>query len=640
MAHRRFGNVTAAQERFYESRRLIWLDHLRQDAGYALRGFGRNPAFTFVIVATLALGIGANTAIFSVVNALLLRPLPYQHSDRLVRVVENLAPARRQGAPPPALEVITASELRALRSGSRALESIGVYGGGPLTMTLTGRGDPIRLAGDRVSPSIFPLLGAQPLLGRALESTEEPPDADPVVILSFAAWHRHFGGASGILGERLVLDGKGYSVVGVMERGFEFPNPQTEFWLPIPLTTDGPGSRARFAHIARLAEGWTAESAAAEIGSILQVLRGDAPPGVRASGIPRFRIVRVQDQLVEPVKPALLVLTAAVGLVLLIACVNVANLLLARGVARTREMGIRVALGAGRARLLRQLLTESLVLAVGGGVAGMALAVAGIRLLRILGASLPRRDLYLGTGVSIPRLQEVGLDTTVLVFAAGVSVLTALAFGLAPAIHQTRTLWENTTSRRRIRNGLIVAEIAMAMIVLAGGGLLVRSFVKLSSVNPGYDPTNVSWFQVFPARERSSGSPLVTFAEDLVTRLRSIPGVRSVGYALQLPTGNLLRETSLRSTPDLAGPPPDPPTDARIVSTDFMRTMGIPVVAGTRIRRRGWRRGSTGDVDQSEAGADERTRSGRHRQADVCPGQRALGNCRDRGGRPPVRTGS
>jgi putative ABC transport system permease protein len=346
------------------------------------------------------------------------------------------------------------------------------------------------------------------------------------------------------------------------------------------LPTDGPAAaRARFRHVARLKDTSSMPAATAEVSTIMRGLRA------ADSGSSRFELVRVRDQLVAPVKPALLLLTVAVGVVLLIACVNVASLLLARTAARHREIAVRLALGATRVRLIRQLLTESLILALAGGAASVGLALGGVLLLRTFGAGLPRRDLYLGSGVSIPRLDEVGLDFRVLAFTMAVSLLAAVLFGLGPAIRQSqsdRTDGLREGRRSGIQPLLVVAEIAMALTLLIGGGLLIRSFVTLSQVNPGYDPANLTWFQVFPPRERSSGVPLTAFAEDLVGRLRSLPGVRSAGYAVQIPTGNLLRQTSVRTTPEPPSPSdaPQQGADARIVSTDFIRTMQIRIIAG------------------------------------------------------------
>jgi predicted permease len=586
-ALRSLGALAYVKEACRESLGLRLVDELRQDVRYAVRTLVKNPAFTLIAVSTLALGIGANTAVFSVVNAVLLRPLPFKDSDRLVRVLEIRAP--REGVSRQPIETIDGAELGALQSRAQTLSAIGMYSGMPMSMTLTGRDESVRLAGERLSSAIFSVLGTTPLLGRTFEPREETFGADAVVVLSYATWQRRFGGDPDILGQIVALDGRRYSVVGVLAPDFQFPNPLTEFWIPLVVPTDGPAARQRFRHVARLKDTSSIATATAEVSTIMRGLR------TTDSTSSRFEIVRVQDQLVAPVKPALLVLTVAVSVVLLIACVNVANLLLARTAARQREIAVRLALGASRVRLLRQLLTESLMLALAGGTASMGMALGGVRILRTLGTALPRRDLYLGSGVSIPRLDEVGVDLRVLAFTMGVSIVAALLFGLAPAIRQSRSEHGNALregigsarggfnlfGRGRMPSWLVVAEIAMAVTLLVGGGLLIRSFAKLSHVDPGYDPINLAWFQVFPPRERSTGVALTTFSQTVVERLQSVPSVRSASYAVQLPTGNLLRETSARTTPD----PPrssDPPrgADVRIVSQDFIRTMGIRVIAG------------------------------------------------------------
>jgi putative ABC transport system permease protein len=452
-ALRAFGNVTRAQERFYESRRVMWLDDVKRDVRYTLRTLLKTPGFTAIVILTLALGIGANTAIFSVVNAVLLRPLPYQDADRLVRIFGSVSPAEGSHGPARRVPMVGVSELPTLRAQAQTLSHVIFYMG--MTATLTGRNEVVRL--------------------------------------SYASWQRYFEGTRDVLGQSLVLDGRGYSVVGVMAPGFQFPDPQTQFWVPfVPTEFSDIGG----APVARLKDGVSLQAATAEVGAILQQLRAkrpatDGPGGPRFSG---YELVGLQDLLVAPVRPALLVLAGAVGLVLLIACVNVANLLLARTAGRRREMAVRLALGAGRGRLIRQALTESLLLALIGGGAGIGLAHGGVRLLQTLGTGLARRDV--GLGVGLPRLDEIGMDASVLAFTLGTSILTGVLFGLAPAIRQSPTapmdmLREATGSgtsgfnllrHHRMQGLLVVAEIAMTMIVFVGGGLLIHSVVNLSQV--------------------------------------------------------------------------------------------------------------------------------------------------------------
>ena len=628
-ATRKFGNVTSARERFYESRRLMWLDELRQDTRYAIRSFARTPAFTLVAVVTLALGIGANTAIFSVVNAVLLRPLPYKDSDRMVRLLETAQAGAPVGTPrPPA--GINALEIAALREHARTLSQVGLIT--TPSLTLTARGATARIDGVRVSPSLFRMASPPLALGRLFEDREEATGADAVVIISHATWQRYFGGDAGVIGESVMigetvnLPGRPYVIIGVASAAFQFPDRQAQLWMPFVLPTGRLATLQRLVPLARLSDGASIEAATDEVRTIVSQLRqntGSAaapPPPPPPSGAtpaaptpspnrtalaplakPNINVMRVQDQLVGPVKPALLILTVAVGFVLLIACVNVANLLLARSAVRQREMAVRRALGATPGRLARQALTESVLLAVAGGTAGTALALGGIQVLRTLATTLPRRDI--GPGAALPRLDEVGLDGSVLLFTLAASMATGLLFGLAPALRllrsgQAQVLREgagsamagfNLLRRQRTQGLLVVAEIAMATMLLVGGGLLLRSFAKLSSVDPGFDTTKVLTFQVLLPGAASIGTPLA-FAADFAARLQAAPGIETVGYAEQLPTMNRFSTTVMRKTAAMPPVPPAPPMvgapippetpDTRYVSPGFLDAMGTEVIAG------------------------------------------------------------
>jgi len=578
-ARRAIGSVALARDLHRDARGCAWLEDLRQDVRFTLRLLRRDPAFTTVAVLTLALGIGANTAIFSLVNSVLVRPLPYESSERLVRIAEYFSPSAT-GAPLSPRTLINGAELEALES-ARTLSNVGIYGGRPFSMTLATPDGALRLAGEQASPAVFPMLGARPIAGRTFEAHEAMPGSEAVVILSYAAWLRYFGGHNDTIGRVLSLDGKGYTVIGIMPQGFEFPDSQSTFWIPFVRSSGTAGQDVGMS-IARIADGRSREEAVAEVSGILARVRPSREGAASSTG-PRFGLLGLRDEMVAPVRTALVVLAVAVGIVLLIACANVASLLLARGATRQRELAVRVAIGASRARLVRQALTESVTLALVGGVTGTGLAVGLVRLLRTLGTSLPRRDLYTGTGIGIPRLDEVGIDATALAFAIFASLLTGVLFGLAPALRQARLdsaqTFREGTSRPRVRRVLVAAELAMAMMLLVGGGLLVRSFIKLSSVDPGYDPRNVVWVQAFLPRERSA-SQVTAFAEGMVERLHALPGVSRVAYAPQIPTGNLLRETSLRTTPGPPARPPEERTDVRVVSRDFLALLGVKVVAG------------------------------------------------------------
>ena len=556
---------------------------------YAVRTLRRAPGFAAVAILTLALGIGANTAIFSVVHALLLKPLPYENSGQLVRLVVTTPVAQAPAGPAQRSGRVSVPELVEIRSHSRML-SHAAFTGGPAFMTLLGHGEAARLQGMRVSPGVFDTLGARALVGRVFGSSEETPGEAPVIIFSYTAWQRYFAGDPAIVGRDVAfadslspnsqLEIRGYSVVGVMPKGFEFEDAQTQFWIPADWTPSSGG-----ALLGRLEDGVSIQAAAAELGGILRGTRTTPPATVE--------LVRVLNTVVEPVKPALLVLTVAVAFVLLIACVNVANLLLARASARQREIGVRLALGAGRGRMIRQLLTESVVLAFLSGVAGSAIAFGGTDLLRTLATTVARIDL--GPQLPFPRVQEIGIDGSVLAFAVAISAITGLLCGLAPALglskrDGTEILKDGAhaqsgtrvAGRASVRGLLIVSEIALAMMLLVGGSLLIHSFMKLVSVESGFDPRNVLTFQV-SLPDLAPGTYLKTFADDVVERARLLPGVKAAAYARQVPLIRIKEAAWFRHTPDLPKPAPrQAPNapDARLVSQEYFDVLGIRVIAG------------------------------------------------------------
>jgi putative ABC transport system permease protein len=611
-----------------------------RDLRYTLRMLRRAPAFTALVVATLAVGTGANTAIFTVINAVLLRPLPYSDADRLVRIV----------GVPPGPRGIAVPKLLELRARTRTLSHVGVYL--PVVRTIAGEAETIRLEGARISAAIVPMLGATPQLGRAFTADEERAGADGVMLLSDAAWQRRFQRDPHIIGRIVSVDGRGYQVVGVMRRDFAFPDASTSFWVPFVLPSSGPALLSRYVPIARVRPDVSLQTSTAEIDTILRE-NGDAgspggrsarhpsaqptPPGSLTttpapasspaptnhapdsvppqSGSPRVALVSLQDQLVAPIRPALLVLAGAAGLVLLIACANVANLLLARSTARQREFAIRLALGSGRARLVRQLLGESLVVSLIGGLVGTGLAAGALRMLRALSTGLARSDL--GSAVALPRLEEVSIDPAALAFALVTALATGLIVGLAPVLrhvrpwHLVRRAAQSSDARQfealrdggagtafggfdlfrrhRGRGVLIVLEIAIATMLLIAGALLTRSLVNLLQVPPGYDASRVLTFVV--ARPPGTADDRQrTFADSLVGRLRALPGVGAAGYAGTLPMMSFQGVTALRLTPDQTprefpapGPfdaqPPDFPNVQRI-SQHFLAVMGIPVLEG------------------------------------------------------------
>src|SRR5687768_5090374 len=566
-ARRAFGGVAQAKELHRDARSFRWLSDLRQDTRFAARALLRAPGFTAIVVGTLALGIGANTTIFSVVHAVLLRSLPFPGADRFVRIAVQFDPDDGSGIKSSAAPV-SFQDLEVLRSRSRTLSNLGTYG--PEAVTLSGRGEAVHLNGVRISPQVMAMLDATPLMGRLLEPREEASGLDRVAVISYSMWQRRLGADHDILGKTIVLDGIQYEVVGVMRPGFQFPNADAEFWTPLVWR---PWDRRRV--VGRLTAGATFLTASTEVDDLMRLARErrsagpPPPPGPSGGGPPpppgpgagplrsdpiptRFFVVPLHDE--SSAKTPLAILSVAVGFVLLIACVNAGGLLLARGIRREREIWVRLALGAGRSRVVRQLVTESMLLTLAGGFAGIWLAVSGVRWLRVFGAGMPRQDL--GVSSIVPRLHEVGIDGTVLLFALGVSVVAGLACGLAPALWQTHVEARgelaretslsapgfNVFRRSRGRALLVVVQIGLAVVLLLGSGLLIRSFLKLSSVDPGYATTRVLTFQV----ALSPNQPALRFSEELIARVKGLSGVQAAGYADHLPLTRKIGRASCR----------------------------------------------------------------------------------------------
>jgi predicted permease len=572
-ARRAIGSVALAKDRHRDTRSIAWLDDLRRDVRHAARVLARSPGFTSVALLTLALGIGATTAVFSVVEGVLLRPLPYPEPDRLVRVFGPPPTLAGIDGPPSRMIDLPSQTFETLRLADRAFSHVTGYM--PTTMTLTGRGDAVRLVGSHVSAAAFPMFGVPPLIGRGFEPKEEAAGADAVVILSEAAWRRYFNADASLIGQLIVLDGRGRVVVGVMpsrfsQIGMHFPDPQAQFWVPYVAPAPDSRNRLNVAVMARLAPGESLAAAEDVVNN-----------AVGQPGQGRYEVSRVHDEIVRPVKPALLMLSGAVVLVLLIACVNVANLLLARTASRERELAVRRAVGAARGRLIRQLLTESVLLSLLGGVVGSVVAFGGVALLRVLAASLNRRDLI--RGANLPRLDQIGIDGSVLAFTVGVALVAGVLFGLIPAIQQSRqretdVLREKHASHR-IRGTLVVAEIAMAIMLLVGGALLIHSFLRLSSVERGYNPTNVLTFQAAPSGP--SRAENMAFADRLVERLKSLPRVVAAGYSNNLPLvqQGFSRDVSARPmAPGERAPRPYPSLHA--ISPGFADAIGLRIVQG------------------------------------------------------------
>jgi putative ABC transport system permease protein len=554
-------------------RLAVFISNLWQDARYGARMLRKNAGFTMVIVLTLALGIGANTAIFSVVSAVLLQPLPYKDSGRLVQVWEKNP---KRGFPQFS---VSPPDFLDWKEQNHSFEQMAAIVGGDYT--LTGVGEPSRLHGVDVSTNLFSLLETQVQLGRDFLPGEDKPGAAPVVIISNELWQGRLGGDPNVLGKTLILDSKPCTIVGVMPPGFHYPDEDVELWTPLIL--DERALAGRGAHwisvVARRKSNVSLEQAQAEMDTIASRLEQQYPQSNNGWGV---TLVPLRTELVGDIEPSLLLLMGAVGLVLLIACANVANLLMARASGRTREMAIRAAMGAGRARILRQLLTESLLLAFAGSALGLLLAGWGTDFL-----------LRLDVG-GIPRQSEVGVHAPVLWFAAGIAFLTAILFGLLPALHSS-SLDLNTCLKEglpdrgrggsRLRRLLVVSEMAFAVLLLVGAGLLVRSFTRLLEVHPGFQPANVLTLRLdlpdakYPKKEDSEA-----FYKGLMSRLSSLPGVESAAAVSFLPLSGANYNLQFFSE----GRPPasnERPTSAeyRVISPDYFRTMGIPLLRGRAI---------------------------------------------------------
>jgi putative ABC transport system permease protein len=562
-----------------------------QDVAVAGRALRRSPTFSLVTVLTLVLGVGANAAIFTVVNSVWLRPLPYPEASRLVRLWETRPPAGdgRSGGQPQRSPRVTVAEIVALRPALTTLTRLS-FSGGPALMTVTGAGRALRLQGMHVAPGYFETLRVSARLGRTFGAREEAPGADAVVILSYPTWQTHFGGRADIIGHSVTLASsltrnpaatmRPYEIVGVMPEGFDAANRQMEFWIPVAWNPNAGG-----ALVARLADGATLAGAQAEIASALR--------GLRAAGADtRYELEPALDGVVAPVKPALLMLLGASLFVLLIACANVGNLVLARMHERRREIAVRTALGAGRARLIRQLAAESMLLAVLSGAAAVLLAFVAVRGLRGLTATMARLDL--GAGIAFPRLDEVSLDGSVLLFVALTSLVVGALVGVLPAIAHARPQHTidalrasastglagfNLFRRGRTRAVLVVAEIALAMVLLVGGGLMVHSFTKLSRVDPGFDPSGVVTFQIAVPPDRYPLPRLKAFADDIVGRVRRVPGVIAAAHG-QLPMVMLSDRFGVRRRPDEKRPAGTDAPVVRLVSADYFKTMRIAITRG------------------------------------------------------------
>jgi putative ABC transport system permease protein len=550
---------------------------LWQDLRYGLRTLLKTPGFTAVAVLTLALGIGANTAIFSVVNAVLLKPLAYRDSARLMMAFESNQSDQRGNVSP--------ANFLDWRAQNNVFEQLGAsMKQGFVLTTVEGRSaDAERLQGAGVSAILFPMLGVEPIRGRSFLPEDDRPEATRTVILSYAVWQRSMGADPAILGRALTLDGEKYTVVGIMPPAFQFPDKDVDLWVPLERQVSNKAMHWRGSHylrvFGRLKPGVTVDRAREEMTAIAARIKQQNPQEFTAAAA---AVVPLQEYLVGGVSKALWILLGAVGFVLLIACVNVANLQLARSTARAKEIAIRAALGAGRRRLIRQLLTESIVLSIVGGTLGVLLAQWGTDSLIALGPD------------TIPRASEIRVDGWVLAYTLGISVITGILFGIAPAWAASHTDAADTlkeggrssaaggSGRSRLRSGLVVAEIALSLMLMIGAGLLVASFSRLTGVNPGIRTDNVLTLRLALA-DPPYDNPAVflAFYQRVVERLKTVPGVESAAAVSDLPLTGL----NFDNTFSILGRPALPAgefitSEMAWVSPDYFHAMGIPLIRG------------------------------------------------------------
>ncbi|MCW5968544.1 MAG: ABC transporter permease [Blastocatellales bacterium] len=566
------------------------METLWTDLKYGLRTLAKAPAFTAVAILSLALGIGANSAIFSVANALLLRPLGYQDADRLV-ILWNRSPGLNVEQ-----DWFSPGQYLDVKLDNQTFELTAVTIGG--SFNLTGQDTPERVDGARVSSSLFPLFGAKPAIGRVFSAEEDQPGQPPAVILSHGFWKRRFGSDPSIIGRTITLNGNNILVVGVMSPDFSLNREvmpavngiqNADLLLPLPMSETARSNRGNedYNIFARLKPGVTLAHAQADMDLLAARMKEKYPGSYPAHGGLTISVVPLLEQVVGSLRLALYILFAAVGFVLLISCANVANLLLARAAVRQKEMAVRAAVGAGRLRLLRQLLTESVVLSFAGGVAGLILAMISIRALRVFGAG------------TIPRLDEVGIDARVLAFTFIVSLATGVIFGMVPALRASRVDLNEVLkdggrqtlggglfglSHHRIRRVLVVFEVAVSLVLLIGAGLLIRSYQRISTANLGFNTHNVLSYRLsLPASKYQSPESVVSFHRRADEKIRQLPGVQSSGVSYSLPMSSVALAWEPVTVEGYIAPAGDNNSviaTVRIVSPGYFDAMGVPLVRG------------------------------------------------------------
>jgi putative ABC transport system permease protein len=568
--HRYF--ATTQSEFLERSRRRDWMfTSLLQDTRYALRGMLRTPAFTAVVIATLALGIGVNAAIFSVVRGVLLKPLPYRDPARVVLL--------KQGNP---YSTVSEPEFADYQREAKSLSAIAAISGNSTSLT-GGEAEPERIETALVSEAFFDVLGVGAAVGRTFTREENGPHGPLVAILSYGLWQRRFAGDPGIVGKEVVMNGRPRTVVGVMPKNFAYPAPEVAAWRPLRLNYDSLWERNNhyLTMIGRVAPGVALEQVEVELNGMTRRFAKDFPQFYFPDKPLVVKALPLAEALVGNARPYLLALLAAVGFVLLIACVNIASLLLARGESRRKEMAIRTAMGASRTRIVRQMLTESLLQSAAGAAVGVALAWWSVRLLRSSGPA------------NLPRLDDIAMDGTVLLFTALVAVLTGIFFGLAPSMRGARddsseTLREggktssaSSRSLGRTRRRLVTVEVALAIVMLSGASLMVRSLRNLEAIDLGFDPEHVLSMRISLPQPQYEAERAVRFHEDLALRLRSLPGVTASAAVEDLPVadGNSDWSILIDGAPmtNVANAPTAMP---QIVTPEYFTVMRIPVLRG------------------------------------------------------------
>jgi putative ABC transport system permease protein len=556
------------------------MNNIFNEFRYAIRSLVKHPSFTAIAVITLALGIGANTAMFSVINAVLLRPLPYQQPERLVTIWEE-SPGRGMYQIP-----VSFANLSDWREQNHTFEQISAYTF--TNLNLTGQGEPARLSAIRASANLFPVIGAVPMLGRQFLPEEDKDGANRVVILSHGVWQSRFGSDKGIVGRSVTLNNQGYTIVGVMPSSFQFPvgfgyqgkilNESIDVYVPLaPVADETRRGNYSFFALGRLKPGATIGQARADMTAIESRLEQQYPDGNTGIGI---NLVPTAEQTVKEIRPALLVLFGAVAFLLLIACANIANLLLARAASRQKEIAIRTALGATRTGVVRLLLIETLILSLAGGFLGLLIAFWGTDALLAL------------TPDNIPRLNEVGIDARVFGFTLAVSVVTGLLFGLIPAIQASKpdpigALKEGSRGSlggagKRTRNALVTVEVALALVMLIGAGLMIKSFLRLQQMNLGFNPDHVLAVDLTLSENRyPEGPQQIAFFQRALEGIQTLPGVQSAAATTGLPLTVSLNGSDFR----IEGRP-EPAAgqemiiNTRSVSPRYFQTLGIPVIKG------------------------------------------------------------